>query len=88
MSGRKMNLAKEIGTNYSQLGIFLLEDDNGEQVSAIEQECMRNAEKINMRIFQLWLNGSGRQPVTWTTLISVLRDVELVMLAENIEKNI
>ena len=88
VSGRKLDLAREIGANYTKLGIFLLEDDNGEQTSAIEQEFKCNAERINVRMLQLWLSGAGRQPVSWATLISVLRDMELNTLANNIEQHI
>ena len=70
------------------LGIFLLEDDNEERTCAIEQEFSRNAERINRKIFQQWLSGAGRQPVSWATLIAVLHDMELHILADNIENNL
>ena len=44
-----------------------------------------NAEQINTEILQEWLTGRGKQPVTWTTLVEVLRDIELSALASDIE---
>ena len=38
-----------------------------------------------MEILQEWINGRGRQPVSWATLTEVLRDVELSELASDIE---
>ena len=84
----KVNLTKEVGPNYLMLGIFLLEDATGQKTSAIELEHSRNAVRITHHIFELWLRGEGRQPVSWDTLVTVLRDLDLNMLADVIEKNV
>ena len=84
--GTKVNLAVEItGVDCSTVCTLLLKDDNGSRFSAIEDECMKNAEKINRRIFTLWLSGEGKQPATWSTLAGVLRDADLNRLAVIIE---
>ena len=44
-----------------------------------------DAEQINMEILQEWLAGRGKQPVTWATLVEILRDIELTALASEIE---
>ena len=44
-----------------------------------------DAEQINIEILQEWLTGRGKQPVTWPTLVEVLRDIELFALACEIE---
>ena len=44
-----------------------------------------DAEEINTEILHEWLTGRGKQPVTWTTLVEVLRDTELSTLAGEIE---
>ena len=44
-----------------------------------------DAEQINMEILQEWLAGRGKQPVTWATLVEILRDIELTALANEIE---
>ena len=77
----KVNLAKEIGTKYGQFGILLLEDHTGERIRAMEKELRSNAQDINYRVFQEWLCGNGKQPVSWVTLISVLEDIALSELA-------
>ena len=41
--------------------------------------------QINLEILQEWINGRGRQPVSWATLTEVLRDVGLSELASDIE---
>ena len=77
----KVDLTKEVGTKYLHFGILLLEDQTGARISAIERELMKNAQDINYRVFQEWLHGNGRQPVSWVTLISVLEDIGLNVLA-------
>ena len=80
----KVNLAQEIGIKYFEFGTFLLEDDTGVRITALEKELCRNAQDINRRIFQEWLSGGGRKPVSWGTLIAVLKDIGLSELAQSI----
>ena len=63
----------------------LLEDENGVQIAAIEREQERRTMDINREIFRLWVQGRGRQPVTWATLVAVLREIRLMTLASEIE---
>ena len=46
---------------------------------------LNDAERINTEIIQEWLTGKGKQPVSWTTLVEVLCDIELTALAREIE---
>ena len=81
-----MNLAEKIGVKYCEFGVLLLDDTDGSMISAIEGELGRNASSINRRIFQLWLQGKGQRPITWATLIAVLRDIDMYELAKSIEE--
>ena len=57
-------------------GILLLEDPNGMRIRNMEKKHMKNPEQINLEVLQEWVQGGGKQPVTWDTLIDVLRDTE------------
>ena len=46
-------------------------------MQALEMEHRWNAERINMAILQRWLQGMGVKPVTWSTLVDVLRTIEI-----------
>ena len=81
---RRINIPQEIGINYRQFGILLLEDTNVSRVRTMEHKHQRDAEQINMEILEQWVSGSSKQPVTWRTLMEVLRDVELSELASDI----
>lgn len=83
-----VNLAEEVGAQYWQFGILLLDDETGARVSAIEKELGRSAIDINCRVFQMWLSGKGRQPVSWDTLVTVLEDVGLNTLAKSMMRTL
>ena len=88
VDGTCMNLAKKIGANYHDFGVLLLKDNDGSTISAIELKQGGDPADINRRIFQLWLQGKGKQPITWATLIAVLRDIEMKELAKNMEETL
>ena len=48
-------------------------------------EYRKNAERINTEIIREWATGRGKKPVTWKTLTTVLRAIELGALASEIE---
>lgn len=78
-----INIPQRIGTKYRLFGVMLLEVDYS-YIEAVEQQFMKDAEQINCHILQEWLNGRGKQPKTWATLVEVLVDIELCTLAEEI----
>ena len=82
---RRINIPQEIGVKYQDFGFFLLEDENRQRVKAIAHEHMNDAEEINKEVLEQWIAGKGRQPVNWKTLTEVLRDIELITLAREIE---
>ena len=80
-----INIPVEIGTKYVGFSVFLLDDLNGSRVKIMTHKHLNDAERINTEILQDWLAGKGKQPVTWATLVGVLRDIELSTLAGQIE---
>ena len=50
----------------------------------MERKNMKNSEEINVEILQEWVEGRGKQPVTWDTLVDVLCDTQLTELATEI----
>ena len=80
----RINIPQEIGTNFTNFGILLLNEQRGNRIDSIIHECRDNPEKITLRIFQEWIAGRGKLPVSWDTLIEVLRDIDLGTLADDI----
>ncbi len=80
----RINLPQEIGVRFHHFGILLLDDRTGMLVQGIVRRLHENTVEINTEILQQWLSGHGQKPVTWETLVQVLKDVNLVNLAESI----
>ena len=84
-NGELIRIKKKIGSYYEELGYDLLNDDDGIITEEISDQCHSNGPRIVGKIFQRWLLGQGRHPVTWRTLIEVLKNIELSELAKDIE---
>lgn len=86
-SGQPINIPREVSGKYIEFGVHLLQDDTGAHVSGLEREMRGNAEQINHRIIQEWLNGRG-MAVSWRSLIQVLNIIGKSQLALKIEETI
>ena len=53
-------------------------------MEAIVREHRENAARINLEILRLWIGGKGK-PLSWNTLINVLKDIGLGTLASDIK---
>ena len=82
---RRINIPQEISTEYKNFGCLLLEDSTGAKICNIDKTNRGNPEDINSEVLRLWIEGKGKMPVTWRTLVNVLRDVDLTQLADDIE---
>ena len=82
---RIINLPQDIGTRYVMFGKLLLEDNTLTEVHSITGNHSDDIERINTEILKQWITGKGKHPVTWKTLIEVLQDVGLTVLAAEIE---
>ena len=87
-SGRLFKTIERIGTRNHDLGIRLLNDATGAITGAIEANYRDNQNRITEAILQRWLEGTGRTPQTWATLVTVLREIGHNVLAQDIEYNL
>ena len=81
-----INILERIGVHCTELGILLLEDSDGSVTETIEKQY-NNPNDITHKILQRWIQGKGKKPVNWTTLIDALEGIKLSELANQIEKN-
>ncbi len=79
----KYDIREKIGTKYSDFGTTLL-DCSAATISALEKQYQHDALWINHEIFSRWLQGKGKKPVTWATLIEVLLEIGEGTLADEI----
>ena len=88
MKDRSVNIAEKIGTDYKHFGTLLLSDSDGSKVNIIEMSKHGDPVAITAEILEQWLQGRGRKPVTWQTLIKCLRDMQRIVLADDIENSL
>ena len=87
--GRAINIPEEIGTKYNTFGILLLKDRTGAMVDGIVHKHLKDSLQINIDIVKKWVRGeTGKQPVSWRTLIICLRDSGMSTLADDIQQTL
>ena len=82
------DIVLEIQNDYEKLGIQLLHDDNGTIVAGIQSKKRDDPYDIMVEILRQWLQGKGRKPVTWRTLVECLEDTNLHVAADYIAASI
>lgn len=85
---RSVDIAEKIGTDYKHFGTLLLNDNDGSKVNNIEMSKRGDPTEIAAEILEQWLQGRGRMPVTWQTLIKCLRDMKRIVLADAVESSL
>ena len=83
-----INILERIAVRSHSLGIRLLKDDTGAITSNIEVRYRPDQTRISEAILQRWLEGTGRKPQSWATLVTVLQEIGLSVLAKEIGKNL
>ena len=81
----ELDVIAKIGPKYPGFGTLLLNDKDGSIVDSIERQFREEPNTINREILKRWLQGRGREPVTYATLVKVLKQIELGVLAQTIE---
>ena len=80
-----IDIAAEIRTDYDKFGTLLLEDKIGNKVDSIAKSKHYITVDITVEILKHWLQGKGRKPFTWQTLVKCVQDTctDLNTLADN-----
>lgn len=78
-----MNTVQEVASVWERLGRALDLDES--VISNIVRDIPNNCELACERMLQKWLSGRGSHPVSWGTLITALRDIDLHTLADDLQ---
>ena len=80
-----LNIVQRTASHYAKLAMHLLDDVNCVITESLEMQFHHNPERIATAVYMNWISGTGRKPISWQTLVCVLRDIQLNSLAEEIE---
>ena len=83
-----IDIAAKIGTDYELFGTFLLQDNDGNKVKSIERSERGDPLRITVEILRQWLQGNGKMPVSWQTLVQCLRNSNLNVISDSIETSL
>ena len=83
-SGKSLKLIQRIAAKWEQIARRLYFDHH--VISIITKDCPLQAELACQSVLTRWLNGEGRQPISWTTLLTVLDEADLSSVAEDLKK--
>ncbi|XP_064398888.1 uncharacterized protein LOC135345391 [Halichondria panicea] len=82
-TGKTIDFASNIALDYRKVGQLLLEGSN--DVDILEMSHHHETKDIADRILVDWLSAKGKLPVTWGTLIDVIKESGLSSLVYDIE---
>ena len=83
-SGKSLKLIQSIAAKWEQIARRLYFDHH--VIDIITKDCPQQAELACQSVLTRWLNGEGRQPISWMTLITVLDEADLSSIAEDLKK--
>ena len=72
---------KKVSPGWYDLGVLMDFDDSGTKLDIIRESYHNNPVSCCRAMFQHWLNGNGRKPTSWRTLIELLEDSDQTVLA-------
>ena len=78
-----LDIAERIADSYMKVGGELLQDLYGIKMENIRADNKKIVD-INHKILMKWLQGNGKRPVSWRTLIQVLEKHGKIYLAHDI----
>ena len=85
-SGKRVKIIQAIAAGWRHLGISLYFDETGRTLDRIAHEHPFDPEACCTAMLREWLEGRGRQPATWATLIDLLKDADMTSLAQQLER--
>ena len=84
-SGKKVDIIATVAAHWQDFGYLLDFDETGHTIDRIAREHQLRPIDCCTAMLREWLEGRGRQPATWATLIDLLKDADMNYLAQQLE---
>ena len=85
-SGKKVEVIKKVAAQWKELGYLFDFDAAGDALDLIAKKHPFDPIACCTEMMKEWIMGRGRQPATWATLIALLKDAELYVLAKDLKE--
>ena len=81
-----MEIIATVAAHWQDFGYLLDFDETGRTIDRIAREHQLRPIDCCAAMLREWLEGRGRQPATWATLIDLLKDADINDLAQQLER--
>ena len=78
-----MRIIDTVASKWDRIAIRL--HFNGHDISRIERDHKESVVRACRTMFSEWLEGKGRKPISWNTLIKTLKEADYSELASEVE---
>ena len=79
-----MELPSRVAPKINDFGTFLLQDDLGNKMAVISENCQGRPEVMAREVLREWLAGKGVE-MSWDSLIATLKKSKLPLMAQQIQ---
>ena len=83
-NGSTVRIIDTVASKWDRIALRL--HFSGHDISRIERDHEKSVVRACQAMFSEWLEGKGRQPITWNTLIEALKEAGFSQLASELEK--
>lgn len=84
-----MEIIKSVAPKWKEFGLLLDFDPTGSELDIIDGDHGREGcQECCTSMFSLWLQGRGKQPATWETLLELLQNFHRHSLVKEIRSAI
>ena len=81
--GKTVKIIDTVASKWDRVALRL--HFSGSDISRIERDHHQMCSQACRTMFGEWLEGKGRKPITWDTLLTALIEAEFSELASNVE---
>ena len=85
-SGKEVRIIKNIAAKWKEVGALFNFDPTGYTIDLIDTHNQSKPMACCTDTMKVWLGGRGRKPISWATLVEVLRNAEFNVLADEVDQ--
>ena len=83
-SGKEVRIIENISAKWKKVGILFNFDPTGCTIDLIDARHPSDPEACCTDMMKMWLEGRGRKPASWATLVEVLKNAKFNNLADEL----
>jgi GH24 family phage-related lysozyme (muramidase) len=79
-----VNVIEKVTPSLEEFALCL--EMEGDMIDIWKRDAPNQAKEAARKLFVHWLNGNGRKPISWKTLIQALNENDLPIIATQVEE--